>query len=401
MDKKILKTNIIFYVMLSIIIAIYTYFTVKTFGSVKGYIGDEVWYPTAAYNYLKILFHVTPPMYFPYSNEAGIQTYLNLSHPPLAKYIMDIFILLLGYSPIAWRLGSWIIGDLLLIAGFFYAKYVVGNDFIGNLAGLMTVIILASDPNLWLLHGIAMLDIYVAFFSFMSLFFLIRKRILLASIFLGLAFASKEPSFVLVLPFLYYLGELEKKPLKRGIYGLGIPAAIYLLASVPLIIHYGGIVQWLILKYQHMVAWDITNGHIALTAVSQISTPWGWFLNIHPFYMGYNFYANVNPIIMFLWLILTPFAFLLKNIKLIMTTIFAWTEWLGFTLVYFLGNHTLFSFYVTDFAPFVDSYVVISLFVIARSYLIENKNIQIFKKGLTNIKAKEEPQQKEDKNSSS
>ncbi|ARM75184.1 glycosyltransferase family 39 protein [Acidianus manzaensis] len=397
MDKKLLNINYIFYTALGIIIVIYTYFTVKTFAPVQGYIGDEVWYPTAAYNYLKLIFHITPPMYFPYSNEAGIQTYLNLSHPPLAKYIMDIFILFLGYSPIAWRLGSWIIGDLLVIAGFFYARYIVGNDIIGNLAGLMTAIILVSDPNLWLLHGIAMLDIYVAFFSFMSLFFLIRKRILLASIFLGLAFASKEPSFVLVIPFLYYLGELEKKPLKRVIYGLGIPASIYLLASVPLMVYYGGIINWFILKYQHMVAWDITNGHIALTAVSQISTPWGWFLNIHPFYMGYNFYANVNPVIMFLWLGLTPIAFIMKNLKMIMTTMFAWTEWLGFTLVYFLGNHTLFSFYVTDFAPFLDSYVVISLFMIARYTLLKNKNINIESKNIPDIKIVKENNETEQK----
>ncbi|MEM3209721.1 MAG: glycosyltransferase, partial [Saccharolobus sp.] len=48
--------------------------------------------------------------------------------------------------------------------------------------------------------------------------------------------------------------------------------------------------------------------------------------------------------------------------KLITVTMWAWTEWIGFVIVYILGNHTLFSFYVTDFMPVVDTYVVVSLF---------------------------------------
>lgn len=371
MKRTLLEhVNIISYIILGIIVALYTYFTVETF-KINGYIGDEVWYPTAAYNYLKLIFHVTPPMYLPYPDQEGIQTYINIEHPPLAKYFMALFILALGYNPIAWRLPSWIVGDLLLVSGFFFAREIVGRDWVGNLAGIMAAVLLAADPNLWLLHGVAMLDIYVAFFSFLSLYFLVKKRVLLASIFLGLAFASKEPAFVLALPFLYYLGELEKRPLKRTLYGLALPAAVYVLASMPIIAYAGGVLEWIKLKYQHMIVWDISSGHIALSAATQISTPWDWFLNIHPFYVGYNLYANVNPIVMFLWLGLTPVAFILiKDLRVIMTSMFAWTEWLGFTLVYFLGNNTLFSFYVTDFAPFIDTFVVISLFMLAKKYVV-------------------------------
>ncbi|BDC18465.1 glycosyltransferase family 39 protein [Acidianus sp. HS-5] len=371
--------DLIFYSTLGIVVAVYTYFTVKTFLPVNAYIGDEVWYPTAAYNMLKLIFHVSPPMYFPYpTGHPGICTFINICHPPLAKYIMDIFILIMGYSPLAWRIPSWIIGDLILITGFFFTREVLGKDLIGNLGGIFTAVILASCPNLWVLHGTAMLDIYVAFFSFLSLYFLLKNKLLLSMIFLGLAIASKEPAVMLIFPALYYIGEIEKRPIKRAYLGLAIPALVYIIVSLPIIIYVGGPLAWLHAKIDNTVIWDVSNGHISLNAVTQISAPWDWFLNIHPFGMGHGFYANVNPIIMILWAVTTPIAFIMKNLKMIITTMFAWSEWLGFVLVYILGNHTQFSFYVTDFAPFVDSYVVIVLFTIARKFYIrkEEKNVK-------------------------
>ncbi|MEM3269849.1 MAG: glycosyltransferase family 39 protein [Saccharolobus sp.] len=356
-------TNYFFYIALIVLISIYTYETVITFAPINGYIGDEVWYPTAAYNMLKLIFHVNIPMtQIGYPNEQNIQTYLNPEHPPLAKYIMALFIYFMGYYPIAWRLPSWILGDLILIVAFFLAKRLIGNGTLGNLSGLLSSLLIALDPNVWALHGIAMLDIYVSFFSLLSLYFLIKDEPLWAAITLALAMASKESAYVLIFPFLYYLGELTNSVKNRTIYGLGIPILVYVLISTPLIVYYGSITAWLDATILHRAVWDITNGHITLTATSQISTPWDWFLNIHPFYLGYNLYASTNPYLMILWIITTPLAFIFKDKKLITVTMWAWTEWIGFVIVYILGNHTLFSFYVTDFMPVVDTYVVVSLF---------------------------------------
>ncbi|AWR94294.1 glycosyltransferase family 39 protein [Acidianus brierleyi] len=371
------KYNSIFYLALVIILIIYTYETILTFDptfnpQADHYIGDEVWYPTAAYNILKYIFHITPKMYFPYSHESGIQYYINPEHPPLGKYFMDIFILILGYSPLAWRIPSWIMGDLIIVIGFLLSRKIIGDNIIGNLAGILTAIVIALDPTLWLLHGIALLDIYVGFFSILSLYLLISKRIVLASIALGLAMASKEPAFFLVLPFLYYLGEITNRIKIRALYSIGVPILVYALASIPIMLYFNGIMGWLHGSFLYMLGWDAENGHIALSATSQISEPWDWFLDIHPFYMGYNFYANVNPAIMFLWLFTTPIAFLFKDSRLITVTMWAWTEWLGFVLVYILGNHTLFSFYVADFGAVIDAYIVTSLF-----FLVQNmKNLK-------------------------
>ncbi|QIW25131.1 glycosyltransferase [Sulfolobus sp. S-194] len=357
------KITLISVIILVIALAIYTYYTVITFGPVQGYIGDEVWYPTAAYNILKLIFHVTPPMYFPYSNEQNIQTYINPEHPPLGKYFMDIFILLLGYKPLAWRIPSWIMGDLTVIVAYLLTRKLVGSDLWGNVAGLVSAALIMLSPNIWVIHGIAILDVYVGFFSLLAVYLLLSdNRLLWASIALGLAFASKESAFPLLLPFLFYVGELRKNPIQRAIYGIGIPAATYATLSVPIMVYFGGLDGWFHNSFLYMLGWDSTNGHIALSAVTQISAPWDWFLDVHPFYLGYNFYASTNPILMWLWVGTTPLAFILKDTKLVTLTMSAWIMWLAFVAIYFLGNHTLFSFYVTDFAPLVNTYISASIF---------------------------------------
>ncbi len=350
----------IFIIVLVLLIGIYTYETIITFGPINGYIGDEVWYASSAYNILKLIFHINIPMQFPYPNEQNIQTYINPEHPPLAKYIIGIFILFLGYKPSVWRIPSWIIGDLTIIVAFLFGKKMF-KGIEGYVAGLLASILVILDPNFWVLHGIALLDVYVGFFSLLSLYFLLTDRPLYAAIALGLAMASKESAYPLFLPFLYYIGEIRKSPITRLYYSIIIPALTYIALSIPLIIYYGGIFAWLHNTILHTASWDITNGHISLTATSQISTPWDWLLDINPFYLGYNLYARVNIALMWLWILLTPFAFYLKNTRYITMSMWAWTMWLAFVLVYFLGNHTLFSFYVTDFSPVVDVYDAIAI----------------------------------------
>lgn len=367
------KITLISVIILVISLGIYTYFTVTTFAPVNGYIGDEVWYPSAAYNILKLVFHESPPMYIGYPNEQDIQSYVNSEHPPLAKYFMAIFILFMGYQPLAWRIPSWIIGDLAVIVAFLLGRKLVGNDLWGNVAGLVSAALIMLSPNIWVIHGIAILDAYVGFFSLLAIYLLLSdKRLLWASIALGLAFASKESSFPLLLPFLFYVGELRKSPVQRAVYGIGIPVATFTVVSIPIMVYFGSLDSWLHNSFLHMIGWDVTNGHITLSAVNQISTPWDWFLDVHPFYLGYNFYASTNPILMWLWVATTPIAFVLKDTKLITLTMSAWAMWLTFVVVYFLGNHTLFSFYVTDFAPMVNTYIAASIFKMLKKLDVKN-----------------------------
>jgi len=345
--------------ILVILVSLYTWFTINTF-TINNYISDEVWYPPSALNILKLIFGVNIPMSIDYPTNPGIQYYINPEHPPLAKYIIALSILFLGYNPIAWRIPGWILGSLSLIIAFLIGLEFFKDPKVKYLAGLISALVVALDPNFWVMHGIAMLDGYAGFFSLLSLYFLLSGRKKLASIGLGLAASIKESLYMLIFPYLYYLGEIERRIRFRVLYGIVIPLATYLIISLPIIIYYGGINGWLQNSLLHSLSWAITSGHIAPSATSQISEPWEWLFNINPFYLGYNFYANTNPFILIAWLCLTPFSFILRDPKLITTTTYALSVWLGFIIVYFLGNNTLFSFYVSDFSPVADVYVVVS-----------------------------------------
>lgn len=376
LDRRKLKSWIPV-TILALIVVLYTYETYVTFGGIQAYIGDEVWYPTAAYNYLKIIFHVRPPMYFPYSTENNIQTYLNPDHPPLGKYFMDIFILLMGYQPIAWRIPSWIIGDLIIITGYFLGKRLyekaVGDKGLSWVAGLLSSIVIMSDPSVWILHGIAMLDIYVSAFVLLSLYFLMDGRYLLASITLGLAFASKESSYFLLFPYLWYIGDVFKSVKMRTLYGVIIPLITYGIVASPLIYYYGGPYQWVKATILHEATWDTQNGHISLTATSQISTPLDWFFNINPFSLGHGFYASTDPIVLITAAILTFLFIIIKDKTLLYVSSWGWIMWFSFLVVYILGNHTLFSFYVVDFSPIFDVMIVPGLFSVVNRVTTRKK----------------------------
>ncbi|MFB6489969.1 MAG: glycosyltransferase family 39 protein [Thermoproteus sp. AZ2] len=363
-----MRLKLIAYAVLAVIIALYVYYTYITFAGLPPYVSDETWYAPAAYNILKYVFHVSLPMQTPYPNASDIESYLNPEHPPLVKYILALSILALGYDTLAWRLPGWIIGGAAIFVAYLTGQELVKDrgEVAAASAGLLSALVLAVDPNFWALHGIALLDAYAGFFSLLSLYLLIREKRLASSIALGLAFAAKESAFMLLFPYLYYIGELEDRPLKRLTYAVFIPAAIYLALSAPLIAYYGGFWQWMQVSFLHMLNWDMTSGHIAGNAANQISTPWGWFLDINPFYLGYNLYARVNIATMILWAALTPVPFILRDKRLAITAMYAWSIWLGFALVWLVGNHTLFSFYVSDFSPIVDVFVIAATIALVR-----------------------------------
>jgi len=88
-----------------------------------------------------------------------------------------------------------------------------------------------------------------------------------------------------------------------------------------------------------------------------------------PFLLGNGLYANTDPVVLILAVALTVTVMMLRDEILTLFSMFAWTVWLGLVLVYFLGNHTLFSFYVTDFSPVLDVFVVPASFKVVNEVL--------------------------------
>ncbi|MFZ8855812.1 MAG: glycosyltransferase family 39 protein [Candidatus Nanopusillus sp.] len=364
-----------FYIILGILLLIYTYQTVSVFYHINSYISDEVWYAPASYNIMTKIFHLNINQTVSFPSGKELADYFNLEHPPLAKYIIGIFIYFLGYDYWVWRIPSWILGNLIIVLSFLITRKIVGNNIFGNVAGIIASVLIMSDPNMWIMHGIAMLDIYVSFFSLLSLYYLIKDDIQKSSISFGLSFSSKFSGAFLIFPFLYYVRKVDISRIKRFFYVIILPLLIYLSLNIPLIIYFG-FSNWFNKGFLDALEWGITSGHI-VNAPNQISLPWQWLLNIHPFYLGAysgndlylnNFYASVNNYFMILWLILTPLVFILKDKKVTVSYLYPLSIYLGFFLIYMLGNDTLFTFYVADFMPMVYVYIVSSLFLLGLRY---------------------------------
>ena len=71
---------------------------------------------------------------------------------------------------------------------------------------------------------------------------------------------------------------------------------------------------------------------------------------------------------MILWLILTPLIFILKDKKVTVSYLYPLSIYLGFFLIYFLGNTTLFTYYIIDFMPMIYVYIISSLFLLGLRY---------------------------------
>ncbi|MFZ8856308.1 MAG: glycosyltransferase family 39 protein [Candidatus Nanopusillus sp.] len=368
-----------FYIILGILLLIYTYQTFSVFYPINSYISDEVWYAPASYNVMTKIFHLNINQTVPFPSGKNLIDYFNLEHPPLAKYIIGIFIYFLGYNYWVWRIPSWILGSLIIILSFLITRRIVGNNIFGNIAGIITSVLIISDPNIWIMHGIAMLDIYVSFFSILSLYYLIKNDIIKSSISFGLAFSSKFSGAFLIFPLLYYIKGINISRIKRFFYVIILPLIVYLFLNIPLIIYFG-FFSWFNQSFLNALKWSITTGHI-VNAPNQISSPWQWLLNIHPFYLGTysgnnlylnNFYASVNNYIMILWLILTPLIFILKDRKVNVSYLYPLSIYLGFFLIYILGNDTLFTYYVSNFMPMIYVYIISSLFLLGLRYYKNN-----------------------------
>ncbi|MFX1519585.1 MAG: glycosyltransferase family 39 protein [Promethearchaeota archaeon] len=131
-----------------------------------------------------------------------METYHNFEHPPLAKLLfgMAIFFSKDHIDPlIAARLVVVIIGSLTVIVLFFFTKELYNRRF-----ALLSALFL-SFQNTHVFHSrLAMLDVPLAFFYLLTLFFFYKglkgngKYILISAITLGLAIGTKYTGLLLI-----------------------------------------------------------------------------------------------------------------------------------------------------------------------------------------------------------
>ncbi len=239
-------------------------------------------------------------------------------HPPAAKLVMAFWIRLLGFKPVAYRLGSLIFGLLLLTALWRLAARMHGEGF-----AALALLLLATDGMTFVLSRVAMNDIYAVACAVSAVYLLYRywteterrqKLLIGAGALFGLGLAMKWS----VLPL---FGECALLVAARTIWDARaaanreralaaaswlaafvlLPIAIYLAAHLPFFLQGHSFADFIELFKQ--IRWY----HSHLTADHAYGSRWWtwplvarpvWFYSSHPA-PGQNavVYAFGNPIL--------------------------------------------------------------------------------------------------------
>lgn len=102
----------------------------------------------------------------------------NWSHPPLAKWIMGVFVQIAGNIPLGWRLGSAVFAALTVALIYDWAYILFRNHSLAIAASLLTVF----DDMLFVFSKIALLDIFMVFFAIAALNFFTRLLLAISNV---------------------------------------------------------------------------------------------------------------------------------------------------------------------------------------------------------------------------
>jgi len=313
---------------------------------------------------------------YPMPDNENVFDYVNPEHPPIGKYIIAIFMSILGDRPIIWRLPGVIeAGLLVVIAGL------AGWKLFGLLGAAISSAVASFDPLTKNMGSVAMLDIHLAFFTALGILFYIYNRPILSLSFISLSGLVKYSGFFLI-PFIFiYLWKEGRLRLRAAIYVLAFPLAFAAIVFMPYIFHYG--ISWVIQQFMFALSWHTESRPPG----PPTSTPIEWILGWSPFYLSYNpdIPASGSPIIyvpvFVASLISFPLYFIEKErpgneLKTYGVFLSILIFLFMYTLLYIIGNKTLYSFYFTQITPafyysFVGSMLVIAGCFPSLSELIE------------------------------
>ena len=134
----------------------------------------------------------------------------NNEHPPLSKALMMLGVIVFGDNPVGWRI-SIVICSAVSVALLYYVIIELTKN---KLVAFGASLFFATDVMSFNIGQIAILDSPAMAFSLVTAFFFLKKRHILGSIFLGLAFLCKLTSIFIVVGLLAYL--FFSKPLRKG-----------------------------------------------------------------------------------------------------------------------------------------------------------------------------------------
>ncbi len=289
------------------------------------------------------------------------------THPPLAKYGMIVGMLLFGQNSFGWRFGSALFGAMSVVL-----IYLLGRFWFSSKVALLASFLFACDGLSLVQSRIAMNDIYMVFFSLLSLYLAERRFWKLTAFSWGLALASKWSALYLSLPLIYLFlkqtGFNLKSFLSFSRYLL-ITILVYILSYFPFFIHHSWS-QFLQLQTQMWLY------HTNLQATHPYqSKPWQWILALRPvwYYVNRtptaiaNIYAQSNPFIFITGLI----SFFLLPIYWQPSLLISLIAYLSFFLPWLVSPRIMFFYHYLPSLPF---------FYLLLAYLLYRlpKNVRFF-----------------------
>ena len=278
---------------------------------------------------------------YPYPNASAMVVHYNWEHPPLAKYIIALA-LLVHDSPASWRLTSVAAGVVTIVALGLAAWRLTRNRY----AGVLAAALIGFSPSALPAFGVAFLEPYTAMFLALSVYMFASGRPRLGAVMFGLAVMSKEYA---VLAFPLLLAPLPRFRVSRRwlleAFDTFITMATY--AMVPLLLYlpsiiYLGFDQWMNQSVAGALGWHLSpkGGH------PEASAWFEWLVAPHPFPMYLSpeltVKAYVDPLLIAVFLLpvlalLAPGAWWFGAASL--------SYYMGFALIYLLGSTTQFTFY--------------------------------------------------------
>lgn len=310
------------------------------------YMFDEVYYSFTAQEYLK-----GNPAAFEYWSTPPKDKAYAWVNPPLPQEIMTISMFLTRSSEV-WvtRLPGVFLGVLSIYLVYKITKLLFKKES----TSLISAFLFSIDGLNFVQSRIAMLDIYLVTFILSSLFFSLKRRFFISSIFLGLALASKWTALYFALILLLWL--VKNRKTKEIFFMTIIPIFVYLAIYIPFFLTGHNLYQFKELIQQEI--WYHTN----LKATHDYASSWwSWPLNLYPvwYFVDYqgnkmaNIFSSGNPVFFWAGSAAIVFSFLEAILKKVAGLGWIVLLFLAFWLPWAASNRIMFLYYFSPAVPFM------------------------------------------------
>ena len=169
-----------------VLIAIASFFLrVINLGNPKGFVFDELYYVDGARDFLK------------YGVEVAGSKPEFVVHPPVGKWCIALGIKIFGDNEFGWRIAVAIAGTLIILIAARLAHELFRSPFLTAI----TAALLAFDGLLLVHSRTALLDLFLTLFILTATYFWFRQQYWFASIFFGLAIATKWSALYFIFLF--------------------------------------------------------------------------------------------------------------------------------------------------------------------------------------------------------